>query len=206
MESKFHMTRSAVCFSAFLLSSCVVFAQNPAAAAPSDPPTRPAARLVSSDATSDVSPEIKQFQKIEDTWSNAINSRDQYGLELVLSPLFVDVSASGDITTRNQQLAQLITGEDKTMHLEQKVVTVRLLGDTAVANGTYLFHHKATAGQVDEKGVFTHVFERQRGGWVCVNSQRTLLREDTPGKKKKGSEAEMPFHIPLFSRSDKKDQ
>jgi hypothetical protein len=36
--------------------------------------------------------------------------RDQYALELVLSPLFVDVSAGGDITTRNQQLAQLITG------------------------------------------------------------------------------------------------
>ena len=48
-------------------------------------------------------------------------------LELVLSPLFVDVSATGDITTRNQQLAQLITGEDKTMHLEQRAITVRLL-------------------------------------------------------------------------------
>ena len=30
---------------------------------------------------------------------------DQYGLELVLSPLLVDVSATGDITTRNQQVA-----------------------------------------------------------------------------------------------------
>lgn len=206
MKSKFQMIPNAVCISAFLLSSCAVFAQTPAPAPAADPPPVPAAKLVSADVTSDVSPEIKQFQKIEDTWSNAINSRDQYSLELVLSPLFVDVSASGDITTRNQQLAQLITGEDKTMHLEQKVITVRLLGDTAVANGTYLFHHKAPAGQVDERGVFTHVFERMRGGWVCVNSQRTLLREDTPGKKKKSSDAEMPFHIPLFSRSDKKDQ
>jgi len=51
------------------------------------------------------------------------------------------------------------------------------------------------------------VYERMRGGWVCVNSQRTLLREDAPGKKKKqASDAEMPFHIPLFSKSDKKDQ
>lgn len=209
MESQFHMIRNAVCLSACLLSSCAVFPQNQAVPSPapaSDPATAPAARLVSGDVTSDVSPEIKQFQKIEDTWSNAINSRDQYSLELVLSPLFVDVSATGDITTRNQQLAQLITGEDKTMHLEQKVVTVRLLGDTAVANGTYLLHHKASSGQVDEKGVFTHVFERIRGNWVCVNSQRTQLRADAPGKKKKSSDTEMPFHIPLFSRSDKKDQ
>jgi ketosteroid isomerase-like protein len=154
-------------------------------------------------------PRLKNSKKkLEDSWSNAINVRDQYSLELVLSPLFVDVSANGDITTRNQQLAQLITGEDKTVHLEQRVVTVRMLGDTAVANGTYVLHHKSGSGQVDEKGVFTHVFERLRGGWVCVNSQRTLLRADAPnGKvKKKGSDAELPFHIPLFTKSEKKDQ
>ena len=200
------MSRNAVCFSVFLLSCCAVFAQSPApeagskfaqGTAGSTPPT----------VTTDVGPQVKEFQKIEDTWSNAINVRDQYSLELVLSPLFVDVSASGDITTRNQQLAYLITGEDKTMHLEQRVITVRLLGDTAVANGTYLLHHKVSSGQVDEKGVFTHVYERMRGGWVCVNSQRTLLREDNPNgkKKKQASDAELPFHIPLFSKGDKKD-
>lgn len=157
-------------------------------------------------ATSTASTEVSQFQKIEDKWSDSINARDQYALELVLSPLFVDVSASGDITTRNQQLADIIGNEDKTLHLDQKVVTVRLLGDTAVANGTYLLHHKASNGVVDEKGVFTHVFERVRGGWVCINSQRTSVRADTAGKQKKQSTAELPFHIPLFSRGDKSAQ
>jgi hypothetical protein len=194
------MTRKAVCFSALLLSCCAAFAQTPALGTGTG--------LAPSNATSSESPQILEFQKIENTWSSAVNERDQYSLELVLSPLFVDVSATGDITTRNQQLAQLITGEDKTIHLDQRVVTVRLLGDTAVANGTYILHHKAGSAQVDEKGVFTHVFERLRGGWVCVNSQRTLLREDSPnGKgKKKQTDAELPFHIPLFSKSDKKDQ
>jgi hypothetical protein len=193
------MTHKAACFSALLISSCAVFAQNSA------PPSPPAP--VASNATTDVGPQVREFQKIEDTWSNAINVRDQYSLELVLSPLFVDVSANGDITTRNQQLAQLITGEDKTVHLEQRVVTVRLLGETAVANGTYVLHHKSPSSPVDEKGVFTHVYEKTRSGWVCVNSQRTMLREDGPGKKKKqATDAELPFHIPLFSKSDKKDQ
>jgi ketosteroid isomerase-like protein len=193
------MTHKAACISALLFSTCIVFAQNPA------PPSPPAP--VPSSATTDVGPQVREFQKIEDTWSSAINERDQYSLELVLSPLFVDVSASGDITTRNQQLAQLITGEDKTVHLEQRVVTVRLLGETAVANGTYVLHHKTPSAPVDEKGVFTHVYERTRGGWICVNSQRTMLREDGPSKKKKQrTDAELPFHIPLFSKSDKKDQ
>jgi len=188
------MTRLVAVFFVFLLSFCSVVAQNPAQAAP-----QPA-------VTSAESPAIREFQKIEDTWSNAINARDQYSLELVLSPLFVDVSAGGDITTRNQQLAQLITGEDKTLHLEQKVITVRMLGDIAVANGTYLLHHKAGSAQVDEKGVFTHVFERARGGWMCINSQRTRLPEDTNPKGKKPSNIEMPFHIPFIGKGDKPNQ
>jgi len=158
--------------------------------------------VVKPTATSADSPEKQEFQKIEDSWSIAINDRDQYGLELVLSPLFVDISASGDITTRNQQVASILAGEDKTIHLEQRVITVRMLGDIAVANGTYSLHHRVSIGPVDEKGVFTHVFERTRGGWLCINSQRTVLREDTNAnaKQKKKSEAELPFHIPLISK------
>jgi ketosteroid isomerase-like protein len=145
---------------------------------------------------------VQQFQKIEDSWSVAINQRDQYGLELVLSPLFVDVSATGDVTTRNQQVAAAIAGEDKTLHIEQRVITVRLLGDVAIANGTYVLHHKVNSSQVDEKGIFTQVFERARGGWLCLNSQRTVLRQDsTSTKQKKQSNAELPFHFPLFSKN-----
>jgi len=192
------MIRFSACLSALLLLCCVAFAQSPAA--PASIPAQPA-------VTAAQSPEITQFQKIEDSWADAVNRHDQYGLELVLSPLFVDVAASGDITTRNQQLVQVMTGEDKTLYLTQKVITVRMLGDIAVANGTYSLHHKVNSAQVDEKGVFTHVFERLRGGWVCVNSQRTALREDSNVKQKKQpSTTTEPFHIPLFSRGDKNNQ
>jgi len=95
------MTRFAVCFSVVLLS-CTAVAQVPA---PTPPP-------VQMPVTTTSSPEIGQFQKIENSWDDAVNRRDQYGLELVLSPLFLDVAASGDISTRNQQLAYLLTTED----------------------------------------------------------------------------------------------
>jgi hypothetical protein len=99
-----------------------------------------------------------------------------------------------------------INGEDKTLHLDQKVITVRMLGDIAVANGTYALHHKAGSAETNEKGVFTHVYERAHGNWLCINSQRTVLREDSSARQKKQSNAEMPFHIPLFSKSDKGPQ
>jgi ketosteroid isomerase-like protein len=192
------ITRFFAGFSLFFLPYCIVLAQSPALA--------PAPAASPSAVTSTESPEIHEFQKIEDDWSEAINQRDQYGLELVLSSLFVDVSAAGDITTRNQQLAQLITLEDKTLHIEQRVITVRMLGDIAVANGTYVLHHKAGSAPVDEKGVFTHVFERARNGWLCINSQRTVLREDPSGKNakpKKPSSPGLSFLNSLFNKSNK---
>lgn len=160
------------------------------------------ASVIQVEVTSTSSESVAEFQKLEDTWSNAINIRDQYALENVLSPLFLDVAASGDITTRNQQVAYLISGEDKTLHLEQKVITVRMMGDSAVINGTYVLHHRTDDGPVDDKGVFTHVYERTHDRWVCVNSQRTLVRQVSTDKHKK-SRADQPFHIPLFSKSDK---
>jgi len=189
------MTRRLFHFCLLILFCSACFAQD---SAPSAAP----ASVPAPGVTSTSSPEVQEFQKIEDKWDDAVNSRDQYSLELVLSPVFVGIAANGDITTRNQQLAGVISEPDKTVHLQQRVITVRLLGDTAVANGTYVLHHKVGSNEVDEKGVYTHVFQRLRNSWICVNSQQTVLREEgPPGKgKKKSSESALPFHIPLFSK------
>jgi ketosteroid isomerase-like protein len=185
------MHRAVICFAAFLASCFPALAQI-AAAPQSDAPVSAAATTTS--------PEVQQFQKIEDAWSNAVNRHDQYALENVLSPLFMDVAANGDITTRNQQIALLLTNDDKSLWLSQKVVLVRMLGDTAVASGTYTLRHHVGSQTVDDKGVFTQVFERQHDRWVCLNSQRTVLPQDGPGKQKKPSNAAEAFHIPFFSK------
>ncbi len=189
------MIRRLACFSLLLLSCSAAFAQNSAPAAQA---VQPAAGV-----TSTVGPEVAQFQKVEDSWSTAVNGRDQYGLELVLSPLFVGIASTGDVTMRNQQIAQLINADDKTLSVAMKVITVRMLGDVAVVNGTYALHHKGANGNpVNEKGVFTHVFQRAHNSWLCVNSQQTVLREDGPNTKpKKKTDAELPFHIPIFTKN-----
>jgi ketosteroid isomerase-like protein len=195
------MNRLSACFLAVISACCCASAQN-LTSTPAPGPVPPADQP---GVTSTANPEVVQFQKIEDNWSDSVNRRDQYGLELVLSPLFVDVSAAGDVTTRNQQVVQVISGEDKSLSLTQKVITVRMLGDIAVANGTYTLHHKMNGTEMDEKGVFTHVFERVRSGWLCINSQRTTLKQEN-SKQKKTTAAGDPFHIPFFSKSDKGPQ
>jgi ketosteroid isomerase-like protein len=184
------MIRFFACFTAFLLTCCVVTAQDPS----SDPVTAPAPPGV----TTTESPEIAQFQKLEDDWSTAVNQHDQYTLENVLSPLFVNVSAAGDISTLNQEVAHVISNDDKTYFLSQKVVAVRMLGDTAVVNGTYTLHHRVNSREVTDRGVFTHVYERAHDDWQCIDSQRTIVKPESTPKQKRESAAGAAFHIPLF--------
>ncbi len=191
---------------AFILSSVLFLsAISPLAGAQETASLTPPA--VNAPITTTDNPAIAELQKVENKWADALNQRDQYGLELVLSPLFINVAANGDITTRNQQIVTLINQDDKYAATDLHVITVRMLGDVAVANGTYSYRHKTNGNEVIDKGVFTHVFQRQHGNWYCLNAQRTALREDSPNKakskKKEKSDAELPFHIPLFSKGDK---
>src|ERR1700761_6510191 len=93
-------------------------------------------------AANSVQPEFSEMQQVEDRWAPAITKRDQYGLELVLAPQFIGISATGDVTTRNQQIAHLFVKNAGPESLEQKVVTVRLVGDVAIVNGTYVLTWK----------------------------------------------------------------
>ena len=182
------MNRVFTCFAALLLC-CTAISSSHAQQTPSH-----------SAVTSTASPEVTEFQKIDNAWSNAINKRDQYGLELVLSPLLVDVSSKGDISTRDQRVAELLSNNDKSLYLEQRVITVRMLGDVAVANGTYLLRHQVDDKPVDEHGVFTQVFQRSHGRWMCINAQRTVVRTDSDEKQKRPHESH--FHLPAIFSPD----
>src|SRR5580658_7238461 len=79
-----------------------------------------------------VPPEFREMQQVEDRWATAITKRDQYALELVLAPQYIGISASGDVVTRNQQIAHLFVKNSGPDSLEQKVISVRLVGEVAI--------------------------------------------------------------------------
>jgi ketosteroid isomerase-like protein len=160
------------------------------------------------------SPEIDEMQKVADLWDDAVNHRDQYGLELVLSPKMVDISSSGQVTNRDEQVAQSIEKGSPLLALDQKVVSVRMMGNVAIVNGIYdmRFHQSAERGQVkEEKGVYSQVYERLRNSWVCINSQRTKLVQQAalPADKKKRTNNNdkgllngLPFSLPGLHHKD----
>jgi len=162
------------------------------------------AQEAATDETAKPSTQLQAMQKLEDTWSTALAKRDQYGLELVLSPQFVNISADGDVRSRNQEIAYVLNKYPDLISLEQTVVSVRTMGDVAVVNGTYVLQRRANGHPVEERGVFSHVFQKTRSNWQCINAQRTIVQEEAVAKAKaasaKTSNAELPFHIPLFHK------
>lgn len=155
-------------------------------------------------------PLIAQFQKIEDQWSTALVKQDQFTLETILSPTFIDISSAGDITTRDQRVADMFEkGVPQAMTMEQRVVNVRTIEDVAIVDGTYIERTKLNGIQHEERGIFTHVYQHVREAWVCVQAQHTAIVEQSNEKKKsakKKSDAELPFHIPFTHQNSDSTQ
>jgi hypothetical protein len=140
----------------------------------------------------------QKFQQVEDRWSAAIDKRDQYVLELVLSPALIDISAAGDVTTRNQQISMLFQKGTEPRALDQRVVRVRVLANIAVVTGNYTEQLRVNDKTVQQKGVFTHVYQNVHGNWLCVVSHRTVTgeaaRQNARGLKKQNSLSRPPLH------------
>jgi len=126
--------------------------------------------------------ERETFQQIEDHWSEAIDKRDQYALELVLSPELLDISETGTVTTRDQQIAMLLQGHTEPLLLEQRVVSVRTFGEIAIVVGNYVEQARANRTVVRRIGMFTHVYRKFHSRWCCINAQRTPIGDLSPQK------------------------
>ena len=136
-----------------------------------------------------LSADMKAFQHLENRWSEAIGKRDQYALELVLSSEFVDVSATGDVTTRNQQIAMLFEKGAEPLSVDRRVLSVRIFDNLAVVIGTYSELQRVHGKRVIRSGMFTHVYQNARGNWLCIHAHRTAATEGalqkTPGVNSK---------------------
>jgi ketosteroid isomerase-like protein len=153
------------------------------------------------------------MQQVEDTWDTAVSKHDQFGIENLLAHDYIGISAEGEVTTRNQQIAHLFVAGAEPVSLSQKVIAARMVGDVAVVNGTYVMEWQgATGPKIAEKGVYTHVFRKNSAGnWQCINSQRTVVTTEEERKKKAAapaskSNAALPLHIPLIYKGPQSTQ
>jgi len=142
-----------------------------------------------SDAASVMAQQNAEIQKVLDRWDDAANQHDQYALELVLAPQFIAISDMGQVKNRDQEVSEMVIKGAPRFTLTQKAVSVRMVGDAAVVNGTYERVYQASrlghTPMRDVKGVFSQVYLRSRSSWQCINSQRTVIVEDASKEAKK---------------------
>jgi hypothetical protein len=132
---------------------------------------------------------VEDFQKIEDRWSKAIAGHDQYDLEFLLAPEMLDISSAGQLTTRNQQIANILSKNQESLSIQERVSNVRVFTDVAIVIGTYIDHVRVKNQFQQDTGVFTHVYYRVHNHWVCINAQRTTITVPmrSKGRDSKGS-------------------
>lgn len=156
------------------------------------------------------------MQKLLDRWDDAVGQRDQYGLELVLAPQFVDITDTGSVLNRDQVVSAMVHKGAERYTLAQKAVNVREVGDVAVVTGTYDREYPGSrlsrVKAKSEQGVFSQVYIRARDSWECINSQRTLIAMTTEKSNKKKKTRyqdkdkplhhDLGFHFPGLHHSD----
>ncbi|MHB1959691.1 MAG: nuclear transport factor 2 family protein [Acidobacteriaceae bacterium] len=161
--------------------------------------------------------QVAELQKVADRWDEAVYQHDQYALELVLAPQYIDISDTGEVTNRDQQISEMMMKDAPRFQLTQKVVSVRMAGDAAVVNGTYdrMFQGNKLSRTKPrtERGVFSQVYVRARNTWECINSQRTIVQAPTLTGKKKSTDTsagkpighDLGFHLPGLHHSSSSD-
>ena len=83
----------------------------------------------SASSASLMSQQVAELQKVVDRWDEAVYQHDQYALELVLAPQFIDISDTGDVTNRDQQISEMMMKDAPHYALTQKVASVRMVGE-----------------------------------------------------------------------------
>ena len=129
-------------------------------------------------------PEVKLFQGLEDKWSIALVNKDQFTMDLLLSPLYAGISSTGEVFTRNQQIADMFDKTRTLISLQQRVISVRMFGDTAIVSGTFEESWRSDGPVQQVRGIFTNVFVQSQARWQCVNAQQTPVASVTPAPEK----------------------
>src|ERR1700735_5155339 len=77
-----------------------------------------------SDANAADSPDTAKIRQTETNWSQALVKKDQYALDLALAADFVDISAGGDVTTKNQQIAHLFAADYSVLSYDETLTSI----------------------------------------------------------------------------------
>jgi ketosteroid isomerase-like protein len=112
---------------------------------------------------------------LENAWNQAEEHKDIKALEELLDPTLVYIDYDGSIMDKTQFIASIKAPQLNPEQIVNESMTAHVYGDSAVVTGVYREKGVNNGKPYLRHGRFTDTWVFQRGTWVCVASQSTLM-------------------------------
>jgi ketosteroid isomerase-like protein len=135
-----------------------------------------AARSDRQDAGSPTTNAIEEIKVLEEARNQAVLHGDVAALDRMTSDDYTFITLRGELRTKSDILRGFSSGSFKYESRQISNLNVRVYGDTAVVTGRSI--QKGVENGKDYSGAywFTRVYVKQKGRWVTVALQTTLIQ------------------------------
>jgi ketosteroid isomerase-like protein len=112
----------------------------------------------------------QQLMTLDQSWCNAAVKNDAAAMSAILADDLTDVSVTGKLNTKAQDIANLKT--DKATVCDEDNMKVRVYGNAAIVVG----HATVKSATFNGQFIFTDTYIRRNGHWQVVASQSTEIK------------------------------
>jgi ketosteroid isomerase-like protein len=119
----------------------------------------------------------QEIRQMIEKYRSGLLRRDVPALEKIWADDYVFVSASGEVLTKAQRLANIKSGATTLDSIkEEESITVRVYQNSAVATSRVTIKGQYSGQPVGGQYRSTHVWVKGPGGWQLVSNQLTALK------------------------------
>jgi ketosteroid isomerase-like protein len=119
----------------------------------------------------------EQIKQLERDRQQAFIRGDIARIEQETADDYVTINGSGAISDKPRMMTSLASGRTKVLSVSLEDLKARVYGDVAVLTGIYRDVNVTQGAEKHVNARFTRVFVRQRGKWLAVSYQQTLLSD-----------------------------
>ncbi|MBL8175946.1 MAG: nuclear transport factor 2 family protein [Bryobacterales bacterium] len=115
------------------------------------------------------------IEQLDKNWLKAVLGKDLAALDRMYTDDIVYAHASGVVDTKTSYLEKLKSGKQVYKSMEQRKVSVRLYGDSAVTHSWMRVTGVNPQGPFDDKVMMIHVWVQKNGQWRMAAHQTTRV-------------------------------
>lgn len=120
-----------------------------------------------------VSPAV--IENLDKAWLKAVLAKDVAALDKMYAKDLIYAHASGIVDTKAEYLEKLKSGRQHYKTMEQRKVSVRFHGDTAITHSWTHVTGTNAQGPFDDKIMMIHVWVKKPAGWILAAHQTTRV-------------------------------